>query len=104
MAFAYPSLAEGFGMPPLEAMASGVPMIVANNTALTEVVGDAGVLVSSTDQEELHRAMQRLIDDPVLRNIYSQKGLMQAQQFSWDEAARRVASRYRAILAKREQA
>jgi glycosyltransferase involved in cell wall biosynthesis len=104
MAFAYPSLAEGFGMPPLEAMASGVPVIVANNTALTEVVGDAGELVSSTDAEGLRQAMERFMDSPDLRAAYAQKGLKQAQQFSWDEAARRVATRYRSILAKGQTA
>lgn len=99
-AFAYPSLAEGFGMPPLEAMASGAPVIAADNTALTEVIGDAGVLVSSTDVGGLARAMQSFIDHPELRALYALKGHRQVQQFSWDESARRVADQYRAISAK----
>lgn len=99
LAFVYPSLAEGFGMPPLEAMASGVPVIVANNTALTEVVGDAGKLVESTDAEGLRNALWRVAQSADLRAASVQKGLAQAQQFSWDEAARRVAAHYKAILA-----
>jgi glycosyltransferase involved in cell wall biosynthesis len=100
LAFAYPSLAEGFGMPPLEAMASGVPVIVADNTALTEVVGDAGLLVGSTDIDGLTRALQTVIGDPAERQRLTQAGLLQAQKFSWDIAAAEVARRYR-LLATR---
>jgi glycosyltransferase involved in cell wall biosynthesis len=100
LAFAYPSLAEGFGMPPLEAMASGVPVIAANNTALTEVVGDAGALVESTDVAALRNAMQALVTNAQLRIELADKGQKQAEMFSWDEAARRVAAQYRAIAAK----
>jgi glycosyltransferase involved in cell wall biosynthesis len=93
-------LAEGFGMPPLEAMASGVPVIAANNTALTEVVGDAGALVESTDVAALRNAMLALATNAQLRIELADKGQKQAEMFSWDEAARRVAAQYRAIAAK----
>ncbi|MYM83982.1 glycosyltransferase [Duganella sp. FT50W] len=100
MAFAYPSLAEGFGMPPLEAMASGVPVIVADNTALTEVVGQAGLLVGSTDVDGLAAALREVIASPVTRARLIAQGLAQAQTFSWDIAAAEVARRYRQLAQK----
>lgn len=99
LAFIYPSLAEGFGMPPLEAMASGVPVIVANNTALTEVVGDAGLLVGSKDTESLSQAICNIANDEELRNKLILLGFKQAKKFSWDDSAQVVADRYR-IFAK----
>lgn len=103
MAFAYPSLAEGFGMPPLEAMASGVPVIVANNTALTEVVGEAGLLVGETDVAGLAQALQTLISEPATRQRLVAAGHLQAAKFSWDLAALEMATRYR-LLATEFQA
>ncbi len=99
LAFAYPSLAEGFGMPPLEAMASGVPVIVADNTALSEVVGTAGLLVGSTDVAALTAALKEVIEQPATRERLRQAGLAQARLFSWDIAAADVARRYRQIAA-----
>jgi len=99
LAFAYPSLAEGFGMPPLEAMASGVPVIVANNTALNEVVGGAGLLVESTAVTELCDAMAAVANDAELRRKLVENGLAQVEKFQWDEAASRVASQYWVALA-----
>jgi glycosyltransferase involved in cell wall biosynthesis len=101
LAFAYPSLAEGFGMPPLEAMASGVPVIVADNTALTEVVGEAGLLVGSTDVDALERALKLVIESPDERRRLIQAGLIQAQKFSWDIAAAEVAAQYRLLATLR---
>lgn len=101
LAFAYPSLAEGFGMPPLEAMASGVPVIAADNTGLTEVVGSAGLLVDSHDVEGLYNALRAVIQDSNLRANLIDKGIKQAKSFSWDSAALSVAQQYRTFAAKK---
>jgi glycosyltransferase involved in cell wall biosynthesis len=101
LAFAYPSLAEGFGMPPLEAMASGVPVIAADNTGLTEVVGNAGVLVDSHDVDGLTNALHAVSQDASLRASLIDSGLKQARSFSWDSAAMSVAQQYRAFAAKK---
>lgn len=100
MAFVYPSLAEGFGMPPLEAMASGVPVISADNTGLTEVIGQAGILVPSRDVDALSKAMSDMMLNPSLRSSLIEAGLKQARTYSWDDAAASLAQRYR-LLAQR---
>ncbi|MBI3287812.1 MAG: glycosyltransferase family 4 protein [Chloroflexi bacterium] len=92
--FVYPSLYEGFGLPVLEAMACGTPVIAADGSALPEVVGEAGLLVSPTDVEALAEAIQRALQDPSLREAMRGKGLLQARRFSWAEAGRRTAQVY----------
>lgn len=86
-AFVYASLAEGFGMPPLEAMACGVPVIVAQSTALPEVVGDAGLMFTPGDAKELAVCLRKLLEDEQLRHDLARKGFLRAQSFSWDKAA-----------------
>jgi glycosyltransferase involved in cell wall biosynthesis len=85
--FAYPSLYEGFGLPPLEAMASGVPVVTSNTSSIPEVVGDAGVLVDPTDIESFRDGLQRLMTDEQLRNDFASRGLKRARQMSWDRTA-----------------
>lgn len=85
--FVYPSLYEGFGLPPLEAMACGTPVIISNSSSLPEVVGGAGILVNPDSAEEMAEAMQRLLADNSLRAEMRQRGLKRARQFSWQKAA-----------------
>lgn len=84
----FPSLLEGFGMPVLEAMAFGCPVITSNEGALAEVGGTAALLVDPSDPQSIASAMRRLADDPSLRTELSGKGKERAQLFSWDRAAR----------------
>ena len=83
VAFVFPSLYEGFGLPALEAMACGTPVITSNTTSLPEVVGDAAVLVDPLDVDELCEAMSKVLDDESLRTELRLKGLMRAAEFSW---------------------
>ena len=81
LAFVYPSLYEGFGLPPLEAMACGTPVITSNRSSLPEVVGAAALLVDPEDTAELTDAMARIVDDEALREDLRERGLKQAQGF-----------------------
>jgi len=90
MAMAYPSIYEGFGLPPLEAMASGTPVLAGNRSSLPEVVGDAGVLVDVLDVDAIAAGIRCLIENSALRDDLRRKGLDRAKQFSWDETARRT--------------
>jgi glycosyltransferase involved in cell wall biosynthesis len=85
--FCFPSLYEGFGIPLLEAMACGVPVIAGDNSSLPEVIGDAGILVDASDQTALADAIRQLLNDPDYRNKVSRRGLSRAQRFSWRSAA-----------------
>ncbi|HLH71750.1 MAG TPA: glycosyltransferase family 1 protein [Chloroflexota bacterium] len=87
VAFVFPSLYEGFGMPVLEAMARGTPVITSNSSSLPEVVGDAGLLVSPYDVTALATAMIRLLDDQSLRADLIERGRHRVAQFSWGHCA-----------------
>lgn len=93
--FVYPSLYEGFGLPPLEAMACGVPVLTSDVASLPEVVGDAALLVDPYSVEELAEGMRRLWDDGALRSDLSRRGLERARGFSWERTARETHQAYR---------
>jgi len=85
--FVYPSLFEGFGFPPLEAMACGVPVIVSNNSSLPEVVGSGGVMIDPHKPDELYRAMKDVLKNNELRGNLIAKGIIQAKKFNWTKTA-----------------
>lgn len=99
--FAYPTFAEGFGIPPLEAMACGTPVVTSNTSSLPEVVGDAGLMVDPHSVNELASALERLISDESLRHTLSQRGLEQAKLFRWDDSARKTLEVFRKVHAGR---
>ncbi len=94
-AMVYPSLYEGFGLPPLEAMACGVPAIVSRGGSLPEVVGDAGMQVESKDIDGLREAIRRMIEDVAMRQTFREKALVRATHFSWDRCAQETLAAYR---------
>ncbi len=96
--FIFPSLYEGFGIPPLEAMACGVPVITSNTSALPEVVEDAGMMVDAHSPDELAVALDHVLRDPQLHRSMAQRGLERAAHFSWEQSARQTAAVYRAAL------
>ncbi len=100
LAFVFPSLYEGFGLPPLEAMACGTPVVAAKVSALPEVVGDAALLVDPYNVEELAEAMYRVLTDTALHEQMRWKGLERAQLFSWEETARKTLKVYEEVYAQ----
>jgi glycosyltransferase involved in cell wall biosynthesis len=99
--FVYPSLYEGFGLPPLEAMQCGTPVITSSTTSLPEVVGDAGILVDPRDGDALSQAMLTLLRDAELSRSLRTKGLARAADFSWSACAARTVDVYRRAVHER---
>lgn len=97
--FAFPSLDEGFGMPVLEAMAAGVPVITSNRSALPEVAGDSAILVSPDDTPSLVDALRQLTGDQELRNEWAKRGKAHVAGFTWERAAAETWKVYRGVLA-----
>ena len=92
--FVFPSLYEGFGLPPLEAMALGTPVVTSNASSLPEVVGDAAVLVNPENVFEIMRALHRVLLDQPLRDRLKERGYQVAQRFSWNVSAQRILQVY----------
>lgn len=96
--FIYPSVYEGFGLPILEAMACGTPVITSNVSSMPEIVGDAGIQLAPSDSQALARSLLELINDPVIRQRLSKKGLERAAAFTWDRTAEKTIAVYRQVL------
>jgi len=99
--FVYPSWAEGFGIPPLEAMASGIPVISSNTTAIPEVTGDAALLIDPGSPVQIAEGMTRVMGDDPLRRDMVAKGLARALEFSWENAAKKTLEGYADALKPR---
>ncbi len=92
--FVYPSLFEGFGLPPLEAMSCGLPVIASDTSSLKEVVGDAGILVAAGDESELKNQLLHVLENEVVKEELKEKSLIQAKKFSWEETAQKTLDIY----------
>jgi glycosyltransferase involved in cell wall biosynthesis len=102
--FCYPSLYEGFGLPVLEAMACGAPVITSASSSLLEVAGDAAVLIDPTSVEELSHALESVLSSDVRRKSLRQRGFARASQFSWRRTAAITAEVYAAVLGRNNRA
>ena len=96
--FCYPSLYEGFGLPPLEAMACGTPVVASNSSSMPEVLGDAALLVPPEDTPALSQAMLHLLTDQGLAAEYRRRGMARAALYRWDDIARRTIRTYEEVL------
>jgi len=95
--FVYPSLYEGFGLPPLEAMACGTPVITSNTSSFPEVVGDAGIMIDPYDVDGLTKAMYEVLTNDGLREDMIKKGLKQTKKFSWEKCAKETLEVYQEV-------
>jgi glycosyltransferase involved in cell wall biosynthesis len=100
--FAFPSLYEGFGLPPLEAMASGTPVVTSNVSALPEGVGDAAVLIDPYDPDAIAAGLRRVLEDEDLRADLRARGYRRAREFSWERSVARIREIYGEVVAERQ--
>ena len=96
--FVFPSLYEGFGLPPLEAMAHGTPVVTSNTSSIPEVVGNAAVMVNPENVFEIMHALHRVLLDQPVREKLKARGILQAQKFSWDDSVRRMLEVYHGVV------
>ena len=101
-AFIYPSLFEGFGLPVLEAMSLGAPVITSNVSSIPEIVGEAGIMVDPLDEKALYKAMHKMAMDAAFRLDLKNKASRQASKFSWESAARTVLEAYKEVLSREQ--
>ncbi len=100
-ALVHPALYEGFGFPPLEAMACGTPVVVSDRPALPELVGEAALIVPATDTEAWAKALFRIVDDKALRRELTERGPARAARYTWENTARRTLEVYRAAVQRK---
>ena len=98
LAFVFPSLYEGFGMPPLEAMACGAPVLTTNAASLPEVVGDCAVICDAYSVKSIAQGLYRLYSDKDLRAQLSRKGIERAKGFTWERSAQMLHNIYRELV------
>ncbi|GEA17233.1 glycosyltransferase family 4 protein [Moorella sp. E306M] len=101
--FVFPSFYEGFGLPPLEAMACGTPVVVSSTASLPEVVGDAGVYVNPYDVEDIAQGIYRVLTDQELRRQLREKGLARAKLFTWERSAKETLRVFEEVFVRKEE-
>jgi len=98
--FVYPSIYEGFGLPPLEAMACGTPVVVSNGSSLPEVVGEAGIIVDPKRPESICQGMERVLGNSSLQSQLRDKGLKRVKEFTWEKTAQMTQKIYEEVLSR----
>ncbi len=99
--FVYPSLFEGFGLPPVEAMSCGLPLVTSNNSALIEVVGDTGITISAKNHDEFQKQILYVLQNNNLRNKLKRMSLMRAKKFNWISTAEKTLDIYKKLCSKK---